>query len=149
VTEPFDWAQVTHAAQNWMDTHDEAPLWLIVPPETTDEIMDLAEEIYDTPVVRSKTIEVPYFTAIAPAAPKPSAMDLTRGPIFTPNPAVVARSKLIQRAKEGRLTTAEIQQMSMEDYAAVRGYLLAQMEAATKGKSFGEVFGKFTDITES
>ena len=141
MTEPFDWAQVTHAAQNWMDTHDEAPLWLIVPPKTADEIMDLAEEIYNTPVVRSKTIEVPYFTAVAPAAPKPSEMSITHGKLFDPqpNPSVANITTLQARAARGELTTTDIQRMSMEEYASVRHLLLRKVDEAVKGKSFGEI----------
>ena len=36
---------------------------------------------------------------------------------------------LLERAKNGQLSRAEIQQMSMEEYAAVRGVLLKSVES--------------------
>ena len=169
--EKFDWSLVTEAAKEWLAGHpDESPKWLLLPIDTsTKEVAELAEEIYDIPVQRTTWTEEPRFSDTLPAAPKPSASRLSERdpneqslpgrsildtPIFNPPGQPPDRSKLLARAKAGLLTTAEIQAMSMEDYAAVRSYLLKQVDQATQGKTWGEVRKgwkgtKFTDITES
>jgi hypothetical protein len=158
VAETFDWAEVAAAAKRWMDDHKEAPKWLILPIDADDEILDLAEEIYDVPVQRGP-VKGPNFIDHDPkprTPPIPTRIErLTDVPILDPKVAtqIVARDKLIAAAKAGTLTTDDVQRMSMEDYAAVRSYLLAAAQAETRGKTFGQIFPssfkKITDITES
>jgi len=137
VTEPFDWAQVTHAAQNWMESSpDQAPKYLLLPMNTSDEIMDLAAEIYGIDA-RRVVVEVPRF---GDEIPVPPAKSIIHGKLFDPQPqrefSIVS---LQERAKAGTLTTADIQRMSMEEYASVRHLLLRKVDEAVKGKSFGEI----------
>lgn len=102
------------------------PKWLVLPSNTPDAIVDMAQEIYDVPTVLDD-IEVPWFTTIAPAppaAPKPDRLDPMDVPVSGGN---FHRQRLMEAARQGTLTAEDIRKMSMEEYALVRGLLLNQV----------------------
>ncbi len=123
----FDWSLVSQAAEKWMAENPETlPKWLVLPSNTPDAIVDMAQEIYDVPTVLDD-IEVPWFTTIAPAPPappKPDRLDPMDVPVSGGN---FHRQRLLEAARQGTLTAEDIQKMSMEEYALVRGLLLNQV----------------------
>jgi hypothetical protein len=138
-----------------MDDHDTAPRYLLLPIGTNLSILDLAAEIYDV-VARCEMVEVPTFTDALPPVDHSAILN---GPIMSgrfserdpseqslPSASEQMRQDtLIRMAKEGKLTTKDIQLMSMEDYAIVRNVLLMHVDQALQGKTYYEKFKAITN----
>ncbi len=123
----FDWQLVSDAAEKWMaENPNRLPTWLILPEGTPDEIVAMAQEIYDVPTILDD-IEIPWFTTIKPAdmpptePPKPDRLDPMDQPVKGKS---FTRQRLLEAAQQGTLTAEDIRNMSMEEYAMVRGLLL-------------------------
>lgn len=102
---------------------DRLPTWLILPEGTPDAIVSMAQEIYDVPTILDE-VEIPWFTTIKPADPPPAEPERL-DPMDVPvSGKSFNRQRLIEAAQQGTLTAEDIQKMSMEEYALVRGFLL-------------------------
>lgn len=131
--EQFDWAEIIEAAKEWMAENPERqPLWLVLPEGTSDEIADMATEIYDCPTIRDD-IDKPWFTSIAPAAPVAGPLS----PMNQPSGRRFSELRLVEMAERGQLTAEDIGKLTMEEYAQVRSILLGQVHRATRGNPLG------------
>lgn len=135
----FDWEHIVQAAKEWMaENPDRSPLWLVLPEDTPDGIMEMASDIYDCPVI-TDDIDAPWFTSVAPAESVPSWDSGPGGSRFS-------TMRLRELATAGKLTVEDISGLSMTEYAAVRDILLNQVNSAVKGRAAGNVLKDFKKL---
>lgn len=125
----FDWDQVVTAAKEWMADHaDTPPRWLVLPWDTSRDVAETAAEIYECPYIYGDGVETPYFTTIEPSVQRIDPADPDRlDPLDQPSAMRFNAARLREKAIQGVLTTEDIKNMSMEEYAAVRDILLGQV----------------------